>query len=72
MTLADTRNILRSDLRNILVEAPAGCGKTFEAADLAVELGVPVIGWCASVSSRSHERGCSGIHAPHSRYGRPR
>lgn len=39
MTLADTRNILRSNLRNVLVEAPAGCGKTFEAADLAVELG---------------------------------
>jgi len=39
MTLAAARTALRSSHRNVLVEAPAGCGKTYEAADLAVELG---------------------------------
>jgi superfamily I DNA/RNA helicase len=42
MTLAVVRAALRSDERNVLIEAPAGCGKTFEAADLAVELGIEV------------------------------
>jgi AAA domain/UvrD-like helicase C-terminal domain len=40
MSLAAVRHALRSDHRNVLVEAPAGCGKTFEAAELAAELGV--------------------------------
>lgn len=39
MTLAAVRAALRSDERNVLIEAPAGCGKTFEAAELAVEIG---------------------------------
>jgi hypothetical protein len=39
MSLADVRNALRSEAPNVLVEAPAGCGKTFEAAELASELG---------------------------------
>ena len=39
MSLAVVRRALRSDQRNVLVEAPAGCGKTFEAAGLATELG---------------------------------
>jgi UvrD-like helicase family protein len=42
MTLDVVRAALRSDERNVLIEAPAGCGKTFEAADLAVELGTQV------------------------------
>jgi len=39
MALDDVRRVLRSAERNVLIEAPAGCGKTFEAAALAVELG---------------------------------
>src|ERR1700730_16168848 len=39
MSLAVVRRALRSDQRNVLVEAPAGCGKTFEAAGLATDLG---------------------------------
>jgi hypothetical protein len=39
MTLTATRALLRSGLPNVLVEAPAGCGKTFEAAELARDLG---------------------------------
>ena len=37
MALEDVRRALRSDDRNVLIEAPAGCGKTFEAARLAAE-----------------------------------
>ncbi|MDQ2081034.1 UvrD-helicase domain-containing protein [Xanthobacteraceae bacterium Astr-EGSB] len=37
--LAATRRALRSDAPNVLVEAPAGCGKTYEAAELALEMG---------------------------------
>jgi DNA helicase-2/ATP-dependent DNA helicase PcrA len=39
MTLAETRALLRSSQPNVLVEAPAGCGKTFEAAELAHDAG---------------------------------
>jgi DNA helicase-2/ATP-dependent DNA helicase PcrA len=39
MPLEEVRRALRSAERNVLVEAPAGCGKTFEAAELAAELG---------------------------------
>jgi hypothetical protein len=39
MTLAETRALLRSSQPNVLVEAPAGCGKTFEAAELANDAG---------------------------------
>jgi hypothetical protein len=39
MSLAATRNLLRSSQPNVLVEPPAGCGKTFEAAELAVDVG---------------------------------
>lgn len=35
MSLADLRRALRSDAPTVLVEAPAGCGKTYEAAELA-------------------------------------
>ena len=38
MTLEDVRAALMSDAGNVLVEAPAGCGKTHEAAKLACEL----------------------------------
>lgn len=40
MSLDTVRSVLRSDARTILVEAPAGCGKTFEAAALALDLSV--------------------------------
>jgi hypothetical protein len=40
MTLAETRALLRSTQPNVLVEAPAGCGKTFEAAELARDAGL--------------------------------
>jgi hypothetical protein len=36
--LEEVRRILRSDSRRVLVEAPAGCGKTYEAVDLACDL----------------------------------
>jgi hypothetical protein len=39
MSLAATRALLRSGQPNVLVEAPAGCGKTFEAAELARDAG---------------------------------
>jgi superfamily I DNA/RNA helicase len=39
MTLAATRALLRSSAPNVLVEAAAGCGKTFEAAELARDVG---------------------------------
>jgi hypothetical protein len=39
MNLAATRDLLRSSQLNVLVEAPAGCGKTFEAAELALDVG---------------------------------
>lgn len=38
MSLNDIRRRLRSDIPKILIEAPAGCGKTHEAAELAVDL----------------------------------
>jgi hypothetical protein len=38
MTIERVRAALRSGQRNVLVEAPAGCGKTFEAALLATDL----------------------------------
>lgn len=34
---AAVRQLLRSDARRVLVEAPAGCGKTHEAASLAMD-----------------------------------
>lgn len=39
MSLAATRKLLRSSCPNVLVEAPAGCGKTYEAAELAIDVG---------------------------------
>lgn len=42
MTSEDVRGALRSDARVVVVEAPAGCGKTHEAADAAVELAATV------------------------------
>ena len=39
MTLENVRRALRSESRDILVEAAGGCGKTFEASELAAELG---------------------------------
>jgi DNA helicase-2/ATP-dependent DNA helicase PcrA len=39
MSLSAVRRVLRSPERKILVEAPGGCGKTFEAAELAIDLG---------------------------------
>jgi len=39
MTLATTRALLRSSQPNVLIEASAGCGKTFEAAELARDAG---------------------------------
>lgn len=38
MPLEEVRRALRSAERNVLVEAPAGCGKTFQAAELAADL----------------------------------
>ncbi|HYH17984.1 MAG TPA: UvrD-helicase domain-containing protein [Azospirillum sp.] len=38
MSLADLRRGLRSAAPTVLVEAPAGCGKTYEAADLARDI----------------------------------
>ncbi len=35
MSLADLQRALRSDAPSVLIEAPAGCGKTHEAAELA-------------------------------------
>lgn len=42
MTIERVRAALRSDTRTVIVEAPAGCGKTFEAARLATDL-VPTL-----------------------------
>jgi superfamily I DNA/RNA helicase len=39
MTLESVRRALRSNEPNVLIEAPAGCGKTYEAAELAAEVG---------------------------------
>lgn len=39
MSLAAVRAALHSEMRNVLVEAPAGCGKTYEAAELATTIG---------------------------------
>ena len=33
----DVRRLLRSNVRKVLIEAPAGCGKTHEAAKLAMD-----------------------------------
>jgi DNA helicase-2/ATP-dependent DNA helicase PcrA len=38
MTIERVRAALRSDERTVIVDAPAGCGKTFEAAHLATDL----------------------------------
>lgn len=40
MGLSDVRAALRSDAPLIIVEAPAGCGKTFEAVACAIDLAV--------------------------------
>lgn len=37
MTLAEARSALRSDSRTVLIHAPAGTGKTFEAVGFAVD-----------------------------------
>lgn len=39
MTLERVRRALRSPSRNVLVEAAGGCGKTYEASELAADLG---------------------------------
>jgi len=39
MTLETVRRALRSPVRNVLVEAAGGCGKTYEASELAADLG---------------------------------
>lgn len=46
MTLAELRWALRSEAPSVLVEAPAGCGKTFEAASLAVDAIVQLPSQC--------------------------
>jgi hypothetical protein len=38
MTLAGARQALRSDATMVLIEAPAGCGKTYQAVEAAVDL----------------------------------
>jgi hypothetical protein len=40
MSLSAIRHVLRSNERNVIIEAPAGCGKTYEAAKLAIDVGV--------------------------------
>lgn len=42
MSIEDVRETLRSDAGVVIVEAPAGCGKTHEAADAAVDLAATI------------------------------
>jgi superfamily II DNA or RNA helicase len=42
LKIEDVRDTLRSDNGVVVVEAPAGCGKTHQAADAAVDLAATI------------------------------
>lgn len=59
--IEDIRSLLRSDACRIIIEAPAGCGKTYEAVSLACDLGIEVPD--ASVLLLTHTNAAKGEFA---------